>query len=112
MEMQKMGEWIFILGVLVAVVLGLVPGMIDAGTAAVILVVIGLVIGFLNITEKETNSFLLAGLGLLVGGVAGLNKLPMVGTYVGSILTNIATFVAPAVVIVAVKSMYDLAKKK
>lgn len=110
MKLAMIGHWAFILGVIIAIVAGLL------GTAsewiALLLVVLGVIVGFLNISDKETHAFLVAAIALLVTGSAGLHTLPLVGVYLGPILTNIATFVAPAVVIVALKEVYELGRKK
>lgn len=112
MEMRKIGEWSFIAGVVIAVLAGLLAGQVEAGLLAVSLVILGLIVGLLNISEKETTSFLIAAVTLVIVGAAGLEKLPAVGVFIGPVLTNIATFVAPAAIIVALKAVWDLAKKK
>ena len=109
MELGQLGHWSFIIGVLLAIVAGLL-GTAYADTVAMILVVLGVIVGFLNISEKEVSSFLIAAIALLLTGAAGLETLLVVGPYLGPILTNIATFVAPAVVIVALKAVYELGK--
>jgi hypothetical protein len=111
MELEKIGHWSFILGVVIAIVAGLL-GTAYAETVALLLVVLGVLVGFLNISEKEMMSFLVAVVALLLTGAAGLEKLPAVGPFLGPILTNISTFVAPAAVIVALKAIYELEKKK
>jgi hypothetical protein len=111
MDLGELGHWSFIAGVLLAILAGLLgTALISADTVAMILVVLGVVVGFLNISEKEVSSFLIAAIALLLTGAAGLETLLVVGPYLGPILTNIATFVAPAVVIVALKAVYELGK--
>jgi uncharacterized membrane protein YjjP (DUF1212 family) len=111
-KQKKMGEWAFLGGVLLAIVLGLFPGAISTEIAALILVILGLLVGFLNIAEKEIQQFIIASIALLLPGtITGLGALPYIGTYVVSILGNIAAFVAPAVVIVALKAIWELASK-
>ncbi len=107
----KIGEWAFLVGLLLAIVLGLFPKALPIITVTSVLVVLGFVVGLVNIVAKESHSFLLAAVALLVAGTAGYGILPGIGDYLGSILTNIATFVAPATVIVAIKVIYELANK-
>lgn len=107
----KLGHWAFILGVVLAIILGLFPTLTETGTASVILVILGIIIGLLNVPEKETQTFLIAAIALMVGGAGGLDQLPSVGSWLGPILTNVVTIVAPAAVILGVKTVYDLAKK-
>lgn len=114
MDTQKLGGWAFILGVLIAVVAGLAAGYLTAyaGWVALALVTLGLVVGFLNIGAKEVNDFLIAAIALSVLAIsaAGLNLIPYVGVYFAAMVQNIAAFVAPAALVVALKAVYTLAK--
>ena len=107
----RVGEWAFLVGTLLAIVLGIFPQALPPLTITSVLVLLGLIVGLVNVVSKESHSFLLAAVALLVAGSAGYGFLPGVGDYLGSILTNISTFVAPAAVIVALKVVYELAKK-
>lgn len=111
---SSIGHWAFIAGVLIAVlaaVAGLLGIMLDAGTVAMLLLILGVIVGFLNITEKEMTGFLVAAVALILSGAANLGALPVVGPLIGPIVSNIAAFVAPAAVIVALKAVIDLGKK-
>ncbi len=107
----KVGEWAFLVGLLLAIVLGLFPQALAVTTTTAVLVVLGIIVGLVNVTSKESHGFLLASVALLVAGSAGYGVLPGIGNYLSAILTNIVTFVAPAAVIVAVKAVYELARK-
>lgn len=104
----RLGQWAFIIGVVIAIIAGLVPAW-QTVTVTWILVILGLVVGILNITAKETVEFLVAAIALLMTGSAG--AIPALGTIILSILANIVAFVAPAALIVALKAIYELAKK-
>lgn len=108
--MEKLGEWSFILGVVIAVLAGLF-GTTYAWVPT-LLVVLGVLVGLLNISDREITTFLIAAIALVVGGSASLGSLPTIGAYLGPIMQYIATFVAPAAVIVALKAVYELGKKK
>ena len=119
MSMQKIGEYAFLVGAIIAIVAGLASGAIAGSTAGAIsalLVVLGIIVGLLNISEKETTPFLVAAIALVVSGTAGfaaINSIvPTVGTIVDSIVQNLAIFVAPAAVIVALKAVYALASSR
>jgi hypothetical protein len=86
--------------------------MLTGGWVAIVLVLLGIIVGLLNISAKETMPFLLASVTLLLAGSAGLEKLSLVGAFIGPIMANIVAFVAPAAVIIALKTVFDLAKKK
>ncbi len=118
MEMNNsLGSWAFIIGVLIAVLGGAFGGF-AAGYAAyisLVLVVLGLVVGFLNIGAKEVNDFLLASIALVsvvaLANLAALNTaLPLIGTVLQSIVQNVAAFVAPAALIVALKAIYSMGR--
>jgi Na+/H+ antiporter NhaB len=110
----KYGSWAFIVGVVLAIILGLFSTFISAYTEAItyIVIILGLIVGFLNMSHKEATNFLISAITLLAVGTAGLEILPVVGTYVGSVLTKIIAFVAPAAVIIALKAVYDFEYKK
>ena len=106
-DISKVGEWAFLGGVILAVLVGLVPGVLSQSLVSLVLVVLGILVGLINISTKETHGFLLAAVTLLVAGAAGLQTLPAVGGIVNAILTNIVSFVAPASVIVALKAVFE-----
>lgn len=112
MGMKNIGELSFVGGVILAMLAGLIPELIGPGTVATVLLVLGVLVGFLNIAKKETSNFLIAAIALLLAGAAGLGDLPLIGDSIEPILTNIATFVAPAAVIVALKTVSAIGSKK
>ncbi len=102
MSQAKMGRWAFIIGLIIAVLLGFVT----FSYSSLLLVILGLIVGFLNVTDKEANEFLMAVVALLVIGVAGLQALSVLGTvytWVQTVLTSFVTFAAAAGVVVALK---------
>ena len=104
------GKYSFIAGVLLALLAGLIPNLEQFPWVAWLLVILGLLVGILNITREEQTAFLVAGLGLLMASTAVTALLPTLGTLIASILKNIIAFVAPAVLIVAVISIANLAR--
>jgi len=107
------GNWAFIIGVVLAIILGLFGTYIGYVTEITyLMIILGLIVGFFNIGHKDAVNFLIAAIALLAVGAAGLEMLPVVGTYIGGILTQIAVFVAPAAVLVALKAVYEMAYKK
>ncbi len=110
---KRVGNYSFIIGVIVAVVLGIV----SLGTArpilASLLVVLGLIVGFLNVTGKETKEFLLVAAVLIIatsmgGASATLGGVQYIGEYLSGIFTQVLAFVVPATVIVALKDIWAL----
>jgi|SRR3989344_7202848 len=106
-NMDVLGKWAFLSGVVLAVVLGIFGQV--TGTWAMILVGIGIVVGLLNIADKEVMPFLMSGAVLILASALGGNvmyDLP----YAGSILDALLAIFVPATIIVAVKNVFSLAK--
>lgn len=102
---MDLGKIAFYIGVLVSVVLA----WTDIPYATWILVALGVIVGLLNITAKETQTFLLAALVMITAGVS-------IGTGLGeplkSILHAFAAFVAAAGLVVALKAIYQIEKAR
>ena len=114
--MAKIGSWSFILGVVISVLAGVVISPVP-GWLVLALGVLGLIVGFLNITSRESTPFLVAAIALVVsssGFSSVLSTLPVgaVVTAVRTMLGNIAIFVAPAAVLVALRAIYSLASSE
>jgi len=103
------GFWAFIIGFIIAIIAGI---WWPAESAFVIvLIILGLLIGSLNITGKETLIFLVATIALIVvGQVFGPIKVLDVGKYLDQVLSYVATLMAPAAVVVAVKALWKVGK--
>ncbi len=122
----KYGEWAFLLGVVLALIVGLFSVQLEEAGAALyvmgVLAVLGLVVGLLNIKEKEVNSFLLAAITLLMVASSWGPITEMLSEVVGGygviiagwltmFFSALAAFVAPAALIIALKAIYNLATK-
>lgn len=113
MEMKEIGGYLFLLGIVLAVVMGLATNYLVAytGIVATVLVTIGIIVGLLNIEAEEVQPFLIAAIALAVTGGASFGALGTIGRYIGAIVTNIAVLVAPAAVIVAIVAVYKFARE-
>ena len=111
METNKLGSWAFIVGLIIAVVLGLGFGRSYQPTLVWILFFIGIIVGLLNVTARETSAFLTSGTVLILVAFLGVQTgvfevvLPIKGLLVG-----ILTLFVPATIIVALKEVYELAR--
>lgn len=107
---QKAGSIAFIVGLIIAIIAGFWP----LGTVmTAILIILGLIVGFLNITGKEVNNFLFATLVLVVMSTMGgqlLANIPFIGQVLQNMFSAMVSFIAPAAIIVALKSIYSLAE--
>ena len=116
---KQIGKYSFIAGVVIAVLLGLaIPALSSAKDwLFTIMVLLGLVVGFLNISGKETKDFLLVTVALvIVAYIAGAqvnswaSEVQVIGKYLSGIFGNIVAFVVPASVVVALRETWELAK--
>lgn len=116
-SMQKVGHFVFLVGVLIALLAGIfLPGN---EVLIWILALLGLVVGLINITIKDEVPFLVAVIALIVASqsfVYGLQWIPAIGENISQILSGILgyviMFVAPAAVVVALKAVYVFAKEE
>lgn len=110
---QKVGSILFIVGVLLAVVLGFMKPLDMGLLFTTIIIVAGLIVGLLNVTTHETGSFLLAAVSLVIVSAFGGNILinvATIGERLAGVLFAILTFVVPATIVVALKAIYSLAE--
>jgi hypothetical protein len=107
MDLITIGRWAFVLGLLLSFIAGLGGEIPSLGA---VLFVLGLIVGLLNVAERESTHFLVGVITLLIVGTAGLGVVKYTGWLV-PILNNIVAFVAAAGLVVAVKQVLGIAKK-
>ena len=110
---DAIGKWAFIIGLAIAIIAAILQqaDVYNLPQLTLILVVLGLIVGFLNISEKDSTKLLIAIIALL--GVGGMTvvAIPAIDAYLTAILKNFVAFVAAAGFVVAVKSIYEISKK-
>jgi hypothetical protein len=104
--MGQIGKWAFIVGFVICVVAGL---LIAEPWMYWVLAVLGLIVGFMNITGAETKTFLLAAIGLMLSA-SSVMAIPLIGVAVTAIVANIVAFIAAAVLVVSLKSLFEVVK--
>jgi len=129
--MGKVAIWAFIIGALVALLVGLwqaytieqnqTPVFMTntGGWIAWILAILGAIVGLLamlgkgTITKSEIPAFLMAGIALLVmyGTFQGFTISPWIGSLFRGVSQALAIFIAPAVGIIAIKAIWDIGKE-
>lgn len=86
-KQNKVGSVAFLVSIVLAVILGLI-GMAN-GMWLSILVVLGLIVGLVNISGSEASSFLVSGAVLIVASVFGSNvigAIPAVGNVLDAVM--------------------------
>ncbi|MBD3204231.1 hypothetical protein GF327_08095 [Candidatus Woesearchaeota archaeon] len=109
--MRKIGPWAFIFGLIIAVVTAVI---VEPNTGLLwILGFLGLLVGLLNISDREVRTYLIASIAFLVSASSLstlLEPVPIVGSAIRPFLTNVVIFIAPGAGIVALKALYMISK--
>jgi hypothetical protein len=128
--MGKVAIWAFILGALIALLVGLWQAYTIeqnqqpvfttdmGGWIAWLLAIIGAIVGILamlgkgTITKAEIPAFLTAGIALLVmyAVFQGFSIDPWIGSLFRGVSQSLAIFIAPAVGILSIKAIWDIGK--
>ena len=103
------GEWSFLIGIILAVVVGLLTSLSNNSVITGLLVVLGLIVGLLNVTKKEVTPFMMSGIVLIIAGFFGASILSPIPKAT-DVLAALLTFFVPATIVVAIKNVFTLAK--
>ena len=121
--LEHWGSISFIVGVVIALALGLAAGLSVSLSATAqtwltsVLVILGLVVGFLNIAHHEAHSFVYVSTALvLVIWAAGeikkgdISSVVYIGKTLSGVLDSLVTFIVPAVLVASLRAIYGVAK--
>ncbi len=108
-----LGSWSFLVGVVLAVLLGL--GFTGTYQATMLWAVflLGLVVGLLNIASDEVSAFLTSGTVLVLISFLGVQVgvFDEVAPVISNVLKGILTLFVPATIIVAMRAVFVLARR-
>jgi len=112
------GAYAFLVGVVLAIIIGLFnePLQSSGGLFYSALVIIGLVVGFMNVGDKNSSTFLIASLSLVIVGALGADPLKYIALSnyavraLSGILTSLLVMFVPATIIVALKTVFSISK--
>ncbi len=113
---NKVIAYSFTVGIVIALILGLITNMLPPGVVPVLtslLILAGIVVGFFNINPSETKDYVIFVTAIVIvtslgGGILG--KVQLIGPYLESVLASIMAFILPSVIIVGIKAVIGLAK--
>jgi zinc transporter ZupT len=106
MKLDLVGKWAFIVGLVLAVIVGYI---FQAEWVIWVLAILGVIVGLLNVTREDTERFLLAAIAFALS-VTALSTVPVLGLSITNILGYVAAFVAGAMVVVALKVLFQTAR--
>ena len=112
------GAYAFLVGVIFAVLMGISQKLFNTTYSNIpyaFLVVLGIIIGFLNIGDRDSMTFLIASLSLVIVSGFGqsaliyVSNIPILSSLT-AILASLLVMFVPATIIVALKVVFNLAK--
>jgi len=120
---NSIGAWAFLVGVILAIMVGVLTSLIKIPLLSqynaqiyALLVLLGIVIGFIDVNEKDTQTFLMASTVLVIASRFGLDGIrgSLIGIEIGGMVSAIfaallALFV-PATIVVALKTVFSITK--
>jgi len=130
---KKVGSWLFLIGICIALLVGLIFGVGQTTNAnlanletplGIIVAVLGFIVGILSfftlgaVTQEKVPKFLIASLILIGLAIAVTSTEWIFGSFreLAPLFTNItqylAIFVAPAAIILVIRSLWDAARTK
>jgi hypothetical protein len=81
-------------------------------------VILGLMVGFINVSPKDQNAFLMTAVSLVIvsfagaEGISGIEFLNIgIGNMVSSTLGALLVMLVPATIVVAIKSLFSISQK-
>ena len=104
---RSFGSWAFLIGIVLAVIFGFIGSL--SNTIIITLFAIGIIVGLLNVTDKEVTPCLMEGTVLVIVSSLGSQYMGSV-EWIKNILGASMIIFVPATVVVAVKSVFGMAK--
>lgn len=114
MNIKKISMVLFIAGVLIAVFSGSFQVLDDMKMIRIIvLIFLGVVVGILNVSEEQERDFLLASVVFVVCSQAVISLMQKLNllSNLGVMLTNLVIFIAPAAIIISLKTIFVFASE-
>ncbi len=111
-RLHEYGKWAFLGGVLLTLFTGIsnFPTALGGVSLTTLLLLLGLLVGWLNVSRDNSVTFLLGVLVLLSvgsGALEAVNRIGPVYGYLTAVLPNFVTFVGAAGLIVAIRAVLN-----
>jgi len=120
---NTIGAWAFLIGVVLAILIGLSTTLLPIPALTTYskhiyaaLVFLGILVGFVNTTGRDSQTFLIAGAVLVIVSRFGMDSVS--GSVIGidlrdavtSVFSALLVLFAPATIIVALKTVFSIAR--
>jgi hypothetical protein len=119
---NSIGAWTFLTGVVLAIIFGIFTGNYTNPIILTVIVFLGLVVGFF-VAERDVKTFLLASTASVVASFAGIQGLATdvalrgisvsgveISKIIASVLGALLFLFVPATIVVAIKTVFSIAK--
>lgn len=115
-SLGKYGGWAFIFGLVITILSALLaPGNLNI---MLVLAILGMVVGVLNVTDREILYYLVATLTFLVTAkelndviIWAFGSIPEATNFLLNVMQYVILFVAPGAAVVALKAIYIITKE-
>ncbi len=113
------GAWAFLIGIVLALLGGVLSAVFGNWNPFVLglLMVIGLIVGFIGVTPNDLQKFLMVTVSLVIvsyAGSAGVKNIEFlewqIGNVVSSTLAGLLVLLVPATVVVAIRSLFSVSQ--
>ncbi|MBT96477.1 MAG: hypothetical protein QF567_00570 [Candidatus Pacearchaeota archaeon] len=119
---NSLSAWAFLIGVILAVIGGVLTGDYTNPIILTVIIVLGLIVGYF-VAEKDVQTFLFASVSSVIASFAGIQGLATnvaltgitvsgveLGKMIISILIALLFLFVPATIFVAIKTVFSIAK--
>jgi len=120
---NSLGAWSFLIGVILAIIVGASTSLLSLNSIQSyspqiygVLVVLGILIGSLNVTGKDTQTFMISGAVLVIVSRFGMDSVTgsLIGIGIGDVVSSVfgalLVLFVPATIIVALKTVFSIAQ--
>lgn len=120
---NAVGAWAFLIGVVLALIIGIgtvlipIPSLTKYSAQIYgILVILGIIIGSINVSDKDNWTFMISGTILVIVSKFGMESVTgsLIGIGVGDLVSSVfgalLVLFVPATIIVALKTVFSMAK--
>ena len=120
---NSLGAWSFLIGVILAILVGASTSLLSLNSIQSyspqiygVLVILGIIIGSLNVTGKDTHTFMISGAVLVVVSRFGMDSVTgsLIGIGIGDVVSSVfgalLVLFVPATIIVALKTVFSIAQ--
>ena len=109
--MEQIGKWLLPAGLLLAVIAGIITSLGEQAWVAIVLVILGLLIGIMKEDDGNKTGFLVGGLAL-IATQESLGAILAIGDTLNAIFGNVVVLIMPVMLVVVVKAMMAMGMAK